>query len=72
MRIHIGEGDRRGGKPLYMDIIQLLRARKLAGATVFRGTIGLRARPKSTEDYKLPASAVLSSSRRRRLSMAAS
>ncbi len=39
MRIHVGEGDRRGSKPLYMDIIQLLRARKLAGATVFRGAM---------------------------------
>jgi PII-like signaling protein len=39
MRIHIGEADRRGAKPLYMDIIDLLRARKLAGATVFRGAM---------------------------------
>jgi len=39
MRIHIGESDRHGGKPLYMEILELLRARKLAGATVFRGAM---------------------------------
>src|SRR5436190_1900231 len=39
MRIHIGEGDNRRGKPVYREIVELLRARKLAGATVFRGAM---------------------------------
>lgn len=37
MRIYLGEGDRRRGRPTYDAIIKLLRERKLAGATVFRG-----------------------------------
>jgi len=40
MRIHIGESDRFKGKPLYQQIVELLRARHYAGATVFRGIMG--------------------------------
>lgn len=40
MRIHIGESDRYKGKPLYQQIVELLRARHYAGATVFRGIMG--------------------------------
>lgn len=40
MRIHIGERDRYNGKPLYQQIVELLRARHYAGATVFRGIMG--------------------------------
>ena len=42
MRIHIGERDRdlRSGKPLYQAIVELLRARHYAGATVFRAIMG--------------------------------
>jgi PII-like signaling protein len=40
MRIHIGESDRYRGKPLYQQIVELLRARHYAGATVQRGIMG--------------------------------
>jgi hypothetical protein len=43
MRIHIGERDKYHGKPLYQAIIELLRARHYAGATVFRGIAGFGA-----------------------------
>lgn len=37
MRIHIGERDKYRGKPLYQEIVELLRRKHYAGATVFRG-----------------------------------
>jgi hypothetical protein len=40
MRIHIGESDRHHGKPLYQQIVEMLRARHYAGATVQRGIMG--------------------------------
>jgi len=40
MRIHIGEADRYDGKPLYRQIVELLRSRQYAGATVMRGIMG--------------------------------
>jgi PII-like signaling protein len=40
MRIHIGEADRKRGKPLYQAIVELLRDRGLAGATVLRAMMG--------------------------------
>jgi hypothetical protein len=40
MRIHIGEADRYKGKPLYQEIVELLRSRHYAGATVLRGIMG--------------------------------
>jgi PII-like signaling protein len=43
MRIHIGERDRFEGKPLYEAIVQLLRERHLAGATVTRAIMGFGA-----------------------------
>jgi PII-like signaling protein len=43
MRIHIGERDKHHGKPLYQLIVQLLRERHYAGATVFRGIMGFGA-----------------------------
>src|SRR6185503_2382807 len=43
MRIHIGERYRFGGRPLYEAIVQLLRERHFAGATVLRGVIGFGA-----------------------------
>ena len=36
MRIHIGERDKHEGKPLHAAIVELLRSRGLAGATVTR------------------------------------
>ncbi|MFL5529385.1 MAG: DUF190 domain-containing protein [Gemmatimonadaceae bacterium] len=43
MRIHIGERDRCEGEPLYWSILQLLRKRQYAGATVTRGIAGFGA-----------------------------
>lgn len=43
MRIHIGERDKFEGKPLYQQIVELLRKRKYTGATVFRGIMGFGA-----------------------------
>jgi PII-like signaling protein len=43
MRIHIGERDRYGGRPLSDAIVELLRARNYAGCTVLRGIAGFGA-----------------------------
>lgn len=43
MRIHIGERDKHQGKPLYEAIVELLRSRRYAGATVFRAIMGFGA-----------------------------
>lgn len=43
MRIHIGERDHFEGMPLYEAIVQLLRKRGYAGATVTRGIMGFGA-----------------------------
>jgi uncharacterized protein len=43
MRIHIGERDKFHGKPLYQAIVELLRGRHYAGATVLRGITGFGA-----------------------------
>jgi PII-like signaling protein len=43
MRIHIGERDKFKGKPLYAAIVELLRAQRYAGATVYRGVMGFGA-----------------------------
>jgi hypothetical protein len=40
LRIHISEGDRYQGKPLYEAIVDRCRDMKIAGATVFRGLEG--------------------------------
>jgi hypothetical protein len=40
LRIHISEGDRFQGKPLYEAIIAKCRELQIAGATVFRGLEG--------------------------------
>jgi len=40
MRIHIGERDKFHGKPLYQEIVELLRQKHYAGATVLRGIMG--------------------------------
>ncbi|HXZ13142.1 MAG TPA: DUF190 domain-containing protein [Candidatus Sulfotelmatobacter sp.] len=40
MRIHIGESDRWHGKPLYEEIVKLLRQEKFSGVTVLRGVGG--------------------------------
>jgi hypothetical protein len=43
LRIFVGESDKRGRKPLYQAIVELLRDRGLAGATVLRGVEGFGA-----------------------------
>ena len=43
MRVHIGERDKFHGKPLYAAIVELLRSRQYAGATVYRGIMGFGA-----------------------------
>ena len=43
LRIHLGERDRYEGKPLYRHIVEFLRARQFAGATVLRGIMGFGA-----------------------------
>lgn len=40
MRIHIGENDKHGHRPLYEAIVELLIAEGFAGATVLRGIAG--------------------------------
>ena len=50
MRIHVGEADRHGDVPLYQAIVELLRSRHLAGATVFRGVLGFGAHARLHED----------------------
>lgn len=50
MRIHIGESDKYGGKPLYKAILDLLRERQFAGATVLRGVAGFGASAKIRTD----------------------
>jgi len=50
MRVHIGERDKYHGKPLYQAIVELLRARHYAGATVFRGIMGFGASSKLHTD----------------------
>lgn len=43
LRIFIGEGDKHHGRPLHEAIVQLARARGLAGATVLHGIMGFGA-----------------------------
>src|SRR6476661_5881037 len=43
MRVHIGERDKFRGKPLYAAIVELLRSKHYAGATVYRGIMGFGA-----------------------------
>ena len=44
VRIYLGESDRWHGKPLYQAIVEHLRSRGLAGATVLRGIEGFGAK----------------------------
>ena len=44
VRVYIGEADHRDGKPLYQAIVEFLRERHLAGATVIRGIEGFGAK----------------------------
>jgi PII-like signaling protein len=56
VRIYIGESDRWHGKPLYQAIIERLRKRGLAGATVLRGIEGFGAKAHLHTTRLLPLS----------------
>jgi len=56
MRINIGERDRYHGKPLYQAIVEMLRARHYAGATVFRAIMGFGASSRIHTDHFLELS----------------
>jgi PII-like signaling protein len=43
MRIHIGERDKFNGRPLYVELVELLRRKHYAGATVYRAIMGFGA-----------------------------
>jgi hypothetical protein len=53
MRIHIGERDRFQGVPLYQAIVNLLRERHFAGATVTRAIMGFGANARLHTDKVL-------------------
>ena len=40
LRIFVGEADRWQGRPLYEEVINLAREKKLAGATAIKGFLG--------------------------------
>ena len=44
MRIFVGESDKYQGRPLYHVLVEMLRSKKIAGATVLRGILGYGAR----------------------------
>ena len=56
MRIHLGERDKHNGRPLYQEIVELLRREHYAGATVFRGIMGFGANSKLHTDRFLELS----------------
>ena len=56
MRIHIGERDKHNGKPLYQEIVEMLRRRHFAGATVLRAIMGFGATSRVHSDRFLELS----------------
>ncbi len=50
MRIHIGERDKYRGRPLYQAIVELLREKHYAGATVLRAIMGFGSNSKIRSD----------------------
>lgn len=50
LRIFIGERDRFEGKPLYQGLVEMLRSKHFAGATVLRGMTGFGASSKLHTD----------------------
>jgi PII-like signaling protein len=44
LRIYLGDADHAGGRPAYHAIVELLRSRGFAGATVLRGIEGFGAK----------------------------
>ena len=59
MRIHIGERDKYKGKPLYQEIVELLRRKHYAGATVIRAVMGFGASSRIHTDHILELSSDL-------------
>ena len=59
MRIHLGERDKYNGNPLYQEIVNLLRRRHYAGATVFRAIMGFGASSRLHTDRFLELSSDL-------------
>jgi PII-like signaling protein len=57
MRIYVGEGDRYDGEPLFRAIVNLLRQRGLAGATVMQCIMGFGA-TRSLHSYTSDVSAL--------------
>jgi uncharacterized protein len=53
MRIFIGESDKYHGRPLYEALIERMRAKGLAGATVLRGVAGFGASSRVHSDKVL-------------------
>jgi len=53
MRIHIGEADKYDGRPLYQAIVEMLRQRGFAGATVIRAIMGFGASARIHSDRVL-------------------
>jgi PII-like signaling protein len=51
MRVHIGERDKHNGMPLYEEIVDMLRKRHYAGATVFRGILGFGASSREHREH---------------------
>jgi len=56
MRIFLGESDRSRGRPLFQVIVDLLRERGYAGATVLRGIMGFGANSKLHSDRSVELS----------------
>jgi PII-like signaling protein len=59
MRIHIGERDKYDGRPLYQQIVELLRRKHYAGATVLRAIMGFGASSRIHTDRFLELSSDL-------------
>lgn len=56
MRIFIGDSDRWSGKPLHEAIVESLRARDIAGVTVYRGICGYGAHRRFHKEKRLSLS----------------
>ena len=59
MRIHIGESDKHEGRPLYQVIVEMLREKGFAGATVLRGMMGFGPNARLHSDHVLRLSSDL-------------
>ncbi|PWU06443.1 MAG: hypothetical protein C5B47_07550 [Verrucomicrobia bacterium] len=53
MRIYIGESDRWRAKPLYLALVEAMRANDIAGVTVYRGILGYGAKGRIHKDKML-------------------